>query len=171
MTDVIICIVAVTSILPSASRGRSRASVKSSANRLSGKRTERAPKTGQLNLRANGAIVELTLQRRPKNSTSTPPGHSNDETLLQRSANAKRGPRSDRNQLSHDPFSHSQQFISEFSTAEHYQLIELAMAGKEEALTHLLRRHIRAWEPIFIEALSQATNLREPIVAKNVRSR
>jgi DNA-binding GntR family transcriptional regulator len=57
------------------------------------------------------------------------------------------------------------------STAEHYQIIELAMAGKEEALTNLLRRHIRAWEPIFIEALSQVANPREPIVANRCRAR
>jgi DNA-binding GntR family transcriptional regulator len=57
------------------------------------------------------------------------------------------------------------------STAEHYQIIELAMAGKEKALTNLLRRHIRAWEPIFIEALSQVANPREPIVANRSRAR
>jgi DNA-binding GntR family transcriptional regulator len=55
------------------------------------------------------------------------------------------------------------------STAEHYQIIELAMAGEEEALTNLLRRHIRAWEPIFIEALSRVANPREPIIAKRSR--
>ena len=43
------------------------------------------------------------------------------------------------------------------------------MAGKEEALTNLLRRHIRAWEPIFIEALSRVTSPREPIIAKRGR--
>jgi DNA-binding GntR family transcriptional regulator len=57
------------------------------------------------------------------------------------------------------------------STAEHYQIIELAMAGKEEALTELLRRHIRSWEPIFIDALSQVANPREPIVANRSRAR
>jgi DNA-binding GntR family transcriptional regulator len=51
------------------------------------------------------------------------------------------------------------------STAEHYQIIELATAGDAEALTNLLRRHIRAWEPIFVEALSRTLNPREPIVA------
>jgi DNA-binding GntR family transcriptional regulator len=55
------------------------------------------------------------------------------------------------------------------STAEHYQIIELVMAGEEEALTDLLRRHIRAWEPIFIEALSRVANPREPIIAKRSR--
>jgi DNA-binding GntR family transcriptional regulator len=57
------------------------------------------------------------------------------------------------------------------STAEHYQIIELAMAGEEEALTNLLRRHIRAWEPIFIEALSRVAIPREPIIAKSSRGR
>lgn len=57
------------------------------------------------------------------------------------------------------------------STAEHFEIIELAMAGKEEALTNLLRRHIRSWEPIFIEALMQVASPRELIVAKSVRSR
>jgi DNA-binding GntR family transcriptional regulator len=57
------------------------------------------------------------------------------------------------------------------STAEHYKIIELAMAGEEEALTNLLRRHIRAWEPIFIEALSRVANPREPIIAKRSRGR
>ena len=57
------------------------------------------------------------------------------------------------------------------SIAEHYQIIELAMAGKEEALAKLLRRHIRSWEPIFIEALTQVANPREPIVANRSRAR
>lgn len=57
------------------------------------------------------------------------------------------------------------------STAEHYQIIELAMAGKEKNLTNLLRRHIRSWEPIFIEALTQVASPREPIVVKSVRGR
>jgi DNA-binding GntR family transcriptional regulator len=55
------------------------------------------------------------------------------------------------------------------STAEHYKIIELAMASEEEALTNLLRRHIRAWEPIFIEALSRVAIPREPIIAKRIR--
>ena len=57
------------------------------------------------------------------------------------------------------------------SIAEHYQIIELAMAGKEETLAKLLRRHIRSWEPIFIEALTQVANPREPIVANRSRAR
>ncbi len=57
------------------------------------------------------------------------------------------------------------------STAEHYRIIELVTAGEEEALTNLLRRHIRAWEPIFIEALSMVANPREPIVANRSRGR
>jgi DNA-binding GntR family transcriptional regulator len=57
------------------------------------------------------------------------------------------------------------------SIAEHYEIIELAVAGKEAALTKLLRHHIRTWEPIFIEALSHVANPREPIVAKRNRGR
>jgi DNA-binding GntR family transcriptional regulator len=57
------------------------------------------------------------------------------------------------------------------SIAEHYEIIELAMAGKEEALTNLLKRHIRTWEPIFIEALSRVVSPREPIIAKRSRGR
>jgi DNA-binding GntR family transcriptional regulator len=51
------------------------------------------------------------------------------------------------------------------STAEHYMIIELATAGDPEGLTNLLRHHIRAWEPIFVETLSRELNPREPIVA------
>jgi DNA-binding GntR family transcriptional regulator len=57
------------------------------------------------------------------------------------------------------------------SIAEHYEIIELAMAGKEAALANLLRRHIRSWEPVFIEALSRVANPREPIIAKRSRAR
>ena len=51
------------------------------------------------------------------------------------------------------------------STAEHYEIIKLATTGDVEGLTNLLRRHIRAWEPIFVDALSRTLNPREPIVA------
>ncbi|WP_441236265.1 GntR family transcriptional regulator [Bradyrhizobium sp. 930_D9_N1_4] len=55
------------------------------------------------------------------------------------------------------------------SATEHFRIIELASAGKEEALTNLLRHHIRAWEPIFVEALSQVGAGREPIAAARKR--
>lgn len=55
------------------------------------------------------------------------------------------------------------------SATEHFRIIELASAGKEEALTNLLRHHIRAWEPIFVEALSQVGAIREPIAAARKR--
>jgi hypothetical protein len=45
------------------------------------------------------------------------------------------------------------------------------MADEEKALTNLLRRHIRAWEPIFIDALSRVANPREPINMKRGRAR
>ena len=57
------------------------------------------------------------------------------------------------------------------SAAEHFRIIELASSGKEEALTNLLRHHIRAWEPIFIEALSQVSFSREPLAARRARGR
>jgi DNA-binding GntR family transcriptional regulator len=57
------------------------------------------------------------------------------------------------------------------SIPEHYEIIELAMAGKEAALADLLRRHIRAWEPVFVEALSRVAHPREPIIAKRSRAR
>lgn len=41
------------------------------------------------------------------------------------------------------------------SIAEHYEIIDLAQAGEAERLEALLRRHIRAWEPIFVEALTR----------------
>ena len=55
------------------------------------------------------------------------------------------------------------------SAPEHFRIIELANAGKEEALTNLLRHHIRAWEPIFVEALAQVGAGREPIAAARKR--
>jgi DNA-binding GntR family transcriptional regulator len=51
------------------------------------------------------------------------------------------------------------------STAEHYKIIELATAGNVEALQILLKRHIRTWEPIFVDALTRTSTPREPIVA------
>jgi DNA-binding GntR family transcriptional regulator len=51
------------------------------------------------------------------------------------------------------------------SVPEHYRLIELALAGEAEALTTLLRSHIRSWEPIFADALLRAReNAREPLL-------
>lgn len=57
------------------------------------------------------------------------------------------------------------------SAAEHYQIIELAMAGREDELADLLRRHIRSWEPIFSEALSRMASPREPIIASRGHGR
>jgi DNA-binding GntR family transcriptional regulator len=57
------------------------------------------------------------------------------------------------------------------SAIEHFRIIELASAGKEDALTNLLRHHIRAWEPIFVEALSQVGISREPIALNRGRGR
>lgn len=41
------------------------------------------------------------------------------------------------------------------SVAEHYKLIELAMAGNAKSIKALLKEHIRTWEPIFTEALQK----------------
>ncbi|MCP1842882.1 DNA-binding GntR family transcriptional regulator [Bradyrhizobium sp. USDA 4524] len=50
------------------------------------------------------------------------------------------------------------------SVPEHYRLIELALAGETEALTALLRTHIRSWEPIFVDALLRSKeHAREPL--------
>jgi DNA-binding GntR family transcriptional regulator len=51
------------------------------------------------------------------------------------------------------------------SIAEHYRIIELAMAGEVETLQDLLKGHIRAWEPIFVDALSATQMPRDPLVA------
>lgn len=50
------------------------------------------------------------------------------------------------------------------SIEEHYRIIALAEAGDADRLTDLLRKHIRAWEPIFVEALTKPGRqpLREP---------
>ena len=40
------------------------------------------------------------------------------------------------------------------SVAEHYEIAALAEAGEGERLADLMRRHIRSWEPIFLEAVS-----------------
>jgi len=51
------------------------------------------------------------------------------------------------------------------SVPEHYRLIELALAGETDALTTLLRSHIRSWEPIFVDALMRSKeNAREPLL-------
>jgi DNA-binding GntR family transcriptional regulator len=49
------------------------------------------------------------------------------------------------------------------SLPEHYTIIELANAGDADALAALLKHHIRAWEPIFVDALSQVARTREPL--------
>jgi DNA-binding GntR family transcriptional regulator len=41
------------------------------------------------------------------------------------------------------------------SVAEHYQLIDLAVAGDAGAIGDLITRHIRDWEPVFTAALSE----------------
>ncbi|HVZ06752.1 GntR family transcriptional regulator [Rhodopila sp.] len=42
------------------------------------------------------------------------------------------------------------------SVAEHYKLIELAMAGNVRSIKVLLKEHIRTWEPIFAEAIQKS---------------
>jgi DNA-binding GntR family transcriptional regulator len=40
------------------------------------------------------------------------------------------------------------------SVGEHYELIELATAGKVEEIAALIDRHINEWKPLFTAALS-----------------
>jgi DNA-binding GntR family transcriptional regulator len=47
------------------------------------------------------------------------------------------------------------------SVAEHYKLIELAIAGDAKAIKPLLRDHIRTWEPIFVDAIQKGS--RKPL--------
>ncbi len=57
------------------------------------------------------------------------------------------------------------------SVPEHYEIIDLAKAGDAPALAVLLRRHIRAWEPVFLEALARSptASAREPLMAVRAR--
>lgn len=41
------------------------------------------------------------------------------------------------------------------SVAEHYRIVDLAEAGDAAALRPLLTHHIRSWEPIFADSISQ----------------
>jgi DNA-binding GntR family transcriptional regulator len=42
------------------------------------------------------------------------------------------------------------------SVAEHHKLVELAVAGDVKSIKALLKEHIRAWEPIFAEAIQKS---------------
>jgi DNA-binding GntR family transcriptional regulator len=41
------------------------------------------------------------------------------------------------------------------SVKEHYQLIDMASAGKTDAIARLIEQHIRSWEPVFTAALTE----------------
>ena len=41
------------------------------------------------------------------------------------------------------------------SVKEHYQLIDLASAGKTDAIAKLISQHIRSWEPVFTAGLTE----------------
>jgi DNA-binding GntR family transcriptional regulator len=41
------------------------------------------------------------------------------------------------------------------SVKEHYQLIDLAATGETDAISELITRHIRSWEPVFTAGLSE----------------
>lgn len=41
------------------------------------------------------------------------------------------------------------------SVPEHYRIVELVNEGDAEALSSLLRRHIRSWEPLFMKAVKE----------------
>nr|WP_235939101.1 GntR family transcriptional regulator [Achromobacter aestuarii] len=47
------------------------------------------------------------------------------------------------------------------SVAEHYEMIELAVAGDSDALAALITRHIEAWKPLFIAALAELSGARK----------
>lgn len=51
------------------------------------------------------------------------------------------------------------------SVKEHFELLDVARSGKEEAIADLVRWHIRSWEPIFVDAISRSLkeSSREPI--------
>ncbi len=51
------------------------------------------------------------------------------------------------------------------SVKEHYQLIDLAVAGDVAAISKLTAEHIRSWEPVFTTALE------ERLKAASVRTR
>ena len=44
------------------------------------------------------------------------------------------------------------------SVEEHYQLIDLASAGKTGAIAELMTQHIRSWEPVFTAGLTERLN-------------
>jgi DNA-binding GntR family transcriptional regulator len=46
------------------------------------------------------------------------------------------------------------------SVPEHYRIVELAMNGDERELAALLKSHIRAWEPLFMSAVTNGKKLR-----------
>jgi DNA-binding GntR family transcriptional regulator len=41
------------------------------------------------------------------------------------------------------------------SVREHYQLIDLAVSGKTDAIANLITQHIRSWEPVFTAGLTE----------------
>jgi DNA-binding GntR family transcriptional regulator len=51
------------------------------------------------------------------------------------------------------------------SVAEHYKLIELAMAGNVKLIKVLLKGHIRTWQPIFAEAIQKSG--RKPLQSRS----
>ncbi|WP_428492908.1 GntR family transcriptional regulator [Rhodopila sp.] len=50
------------------------------------------------------------------------------------------------------------------SVREHFRLIELAAAGDAKSIKPLVRKHIRTWEPIFIEAVENSG--RQPLQSR-----
>ena len=57
------------------------------------------------------------------------------------------------------------------SVSEHYAIVDLALKGDADGLADLLKRHIRAWEPIFVDALTRTARetMREPLLASRRR--
>lgn len=50
------------------------------------------------------------------------------------------------------------------SVPEHYKIAELAMKGGDRELATLLKRHIRAWEPLFMKAVTMGNKPRLSLV-------
>jgi DNA-binding GntR family transcriptional regulator len=51
------------------------------------------------------------------------------------------------------------------SVPEHYRIADLATNGQAKELTKLLKSHIRAWEPLFMKAVTAGRNTRFPLAA------
>jgi DNA-binding GntR family transcriptional regulator len=44
------------------------------------------------------------------------------------------------------------------SVDEHYQMIELGVAGESEKIAALITKHVVEWKPLFLAAISRASD-------------